>query len=153
MCTLEGVTGRGATEARPVGPSVVGRRRRVLVAEDDAALRRMIATVLRADGYEVIEAGDGLELLGHIESILAGERARSDEFVILADVNMPGLTGMDVLAILRCTFAATAVILMTAFGDREVYAEARELGAAAVLDKPFNLDALRAIVVEAGPPW
>jgi CheY-like chemotaxis protein len=153
MHTREGVTDQATTEVRPVGPTMVGRHRRVLVAEDDASLRRMIAAVLRGDGYDVVEAGDGLELLGQIEAILAGGRARSDEFVILADVNMPGLTGMDVLAILRCASAAPAVILMTAFGDREVHAEARELGAAAVLDKPFNLDTLRAIVVEAGPSW
>ena len=65
---------------------------------------------------------------------------------------MPGLTGLDVLAILRCANWATPVILITAFGDEATHAEGRELGAVAVFDKPFNVDALRATVLETIPP-
>jgi CheY-like chemotaxis protein len=124
--------------------------RQILVAEDDASLRRLIAHTLAGDGYDVLEAGDGLELLDRIESILAARSGRADTLVVVADINMPGLTGLDVLAILRCTFAAMPVVLITAFGDQETLSEARELGAAAVLDKPFDLDRLREIVAWAG---
>jgi len=124
---------------------------RVLVAEDDATLRGVIAAVLRGDGYEVVEAADGLALLDLIETALTKRRERSEAFLVIADINMPGLTGLDVLAILRCAFAITPVILITAFGDDETRAEARELGAAGVLDKPFSIDALRAAVMEAAP--
>jgi CheY-like chemotaxis protein len=133
------------TPRLPLAPPAAARRR-VLVAEDDPSLRRLIVTVLADAGYEVIEAGDGVELLDHIEQLLAGPR---ESFVIVTDVNMPGLTGLDVLAILRCASARTPVVLITAFGDAETHAEARELGAVTVLDKPFDLDVLRAVVREA----
>ena len=121
-------------------------RRRVLVAEDDPSLRRLIVTVLEQSGYDVVAAGDGVELLEQIEKLVSAPHAPSDSFVIVTDVNMPKLTGLDVLAVLRCAFVRTPVVLITAFGDAETRAEARELGAATVLDKPFDLDALRSVV-------
>jgi CheY-like chemotaxis protein len=127
-------------------------RRRVLLAEDDPELRRLIASVLRSDGYEVVEAADGLALLAHIEHALTARRERSDTFLVLADIQMPGLSGLDVLAILRCARCATPVVLMTGFGDDETHGEARELGAAALFDKPVDLDRLRNIVLETMPP-
>ena len=122
-------------------------RSRVLLAEDDGPLRALIADVLQGDGYEVVEARDGLELLANIEASLVGEQRPF--FVVVADVHMPGLTGLDVLAILRCSFVAAPVILITAFGDDDTRAEARELGASAVFDKPFELEELRAAILEA----
>lgn len=139
--------------AHPSAPSLALARRRVLVAEDDPSLRRLIAAVLRDAGYEVVEAQDGVQLLEQIERQLAGQRARSDSFVVVTDVNMPGLTGLDVLAILRCAFARTPVVLITAFGDAETRSEARDLGAVTVLDKPFDVNVLRAVVEEAALPW
>jgi len=121
-------------------------RRRVLVAEDDPSLRRLIVTVLQDGGYDVIEAEDGVQLLQHIEQLVSAQCAPSDSFVVVTDVNMPGLSGLDVLAVLRCALARARVVLITAFGDAETRAEARELGAVTVLDKPFDLDALRAVV-------
>ena len=129
-----------------------GPRRRVLLAEDDAALRPLIASALRGDGYEVLEARDGLELLANVESTLAEWGPRPEGVLIISDVQMPGLGGLDVLAILRCAFWAAPVILITAFGDEETHAEAHELGAAAVFDKPFDLDELRSVAHEAMPP-
>lgn len=132
-----------------------GRRRRrlVLLAEDDPAFRLLIASVLQQEGYEVVEAADGLALLANIEATLTLRRERADSFLIVADIRMPGLTGLDVLAILRCANRATPVILITAFGDEATHAEGQELGAAAVLDKPFNVEELRSTVVETMPPW
>ena len=130
-----------------------GRRRLVLLAEDDPAFRRLIASVLAEEGYEVIEAADGPSLLAQIESTLNVRRERADSFLIVADIRMPGLTGLDVLAILRCANRTTPVILITAFGDEATHAEGRELGAVAVLDKPFNVQELRTAVVGAMPPW
>jgi CheY-like chemotaxis protein len=130
-----------------------GRRRLVLLAEDDAPFRGLIASVLADEGYEVVEAADGPALLAHIESTLNVRGEKADSFLIVADIRMPGLTGLDVLAILRCANRATPVILITAFGDEATHAEGRELGAVAVLDKPFNVQELRTAVVGAMPPW
>jgi DNA-binding response OmpR family regulator len=129
------------------------RRQLVLLAEDDAAFRRLIASVLEAEGYDVVEAVDGVELLAKLESVLTARGQRPDAFLVVADVRMPGLSGLDVLAILRCANCTTPVILITAFGDETTHMEGRELGAAAVFDKPFDVDALRGAVLEAMPPW
>ncbi len=125
----------------------------ILLAEDDPAFRRLLASILEEEGYEVVEAADGVELLARIESTLTVRRTRADGFLIVADVRMPGLGGLDVLAILRCANSATPVILITAFGDDATHAEGRELGALAVFDKPFSVEQLRSAVLDAMPPW
>ena len=129
-------------------PAPDPRSRRILLAEDDALLRRMLATALGDDGFEVLEAGDGLELLEQLEALLGAEGG-SHDLMVVADVHMPGLTGLDVLAILSCAVASTPVVLITAFADHELRAEAAELGAVAVLDKPFDLDQLRSVILRA----
>src|SRR5690242_8054084 len=140
--------------ARPApAPEPPPRRRPlVLLAEDDAEFRRLLASVLAEDGYEVVEAEDGLALLATIEHTLTIRRERADAFLVVADVRMPGLTGLDVLAILRCANWRTPVILITAFGDEATHAEGRDLGAVAVFDKPFDVERLRAAVLDAMPP-
>ena len=144
-------SGRFGDEALPV-VSRARRQRRVLLAEDDVSLRHLLATVLRADGYEVVEAGDGLQLLAAVEATLVVAQVRPESFVIVADVHMPGLSGLDVLAVLRCAYASTPVVLITAFPDQEAQAEALELGAARMLAKPFAIDELRAVVRRIAPP-
>ncbi len=108
-------------------PPPPSRPRRVILAEDDRTLRRLIASVLRHEGYEIVEARDGIEVLQQIEEMLAGRGERANSFLIVTDVCMPGLSGLDVLAILRCAHATTPVILITAFGDEKTYR--RGLGA------------------------
>ncbi len=115
---------------------------RVLVADDDPDMRRLLGVTLRRAGYDVVEARDGVDLLDQIESTIE----RRDFFsVIVADINMPGLSGLDVLAALRCTTWATPVILITAYGDPGTRNEAKDLGAV-LLEKPLDLDALRIAV-------
>ncbi|HZR80842.1 MAG TPA: response regulator [Candidatus Binatia bacterium] len=128
-------------------------RRLVILAEDDTAFRGLIASVLEREGYEVVEAADGVALLASVETALTIRRERADAFLVVADIRMPGLSGLDVLAILRCASCATPVILITAFGDEATHAEGRELGAAAVFDKPFDVEQLRSAVIETMPPW
>ena len=125
----------------------------VILAEDDTEFRRLLASVLQQEGYEVVEAPDGLALLASLENTLTVRRERPDAFLVVADVRMPGLSGLDVLAILRCATWRTPVILITAFGDEATHAEGQELGAVAVLDKPFDVDVLRAAVKETIPPF
>jgi len=129
------------------------RRVRVFLAEDDAALRHLIATVLRADGYEVIEAEDGPELLDRLASTLLDDAPLDppDTDVIVTDVRMPGVSGLDVLLGLRRAQWRTPVIVMTAHADPAMQRRARRLGAAAFLAKPIELDHLRAAVARVAP--
>lgn len=113
---------------------------RVFLAEDDADLRRLLATVMREDGYEVVECADGSELLDRLGSSLLedGPIQPFDVDVIVADVCMPGCRGIDVLAGLRDASWRTPVILMSGYSDARVRARARRLGASAFLRKPID---------------
>lgn len=133
-----------------VGGDVVGQGVRIFLAQDDAAIRKPIASQLRRDGWEVLEVEDGMALVAHIERAAAqGGDPRS--FVVIAGSEIPGLTGLDVLTVLRCASWRTPVILVTKPGDDEALAEATELGAAAVFAPPIDLDALRSAVSRAAP--
>src|SRR5262245_30536785 len=123
------------------------RKRRVLVAEDDRDMRRLVVAVLRAAGHTVVEARNGVELLERIDSNSWSES--HDPFdVIVTDVGMPGLSGLNALAAIRAARWTMPVILITAFGNRAMKSEARALGAE-VLDKPLDLEALRETVARS----
>lgn len=120
---------------------------RVLLAEDDNELRRLLATCLRNDGFEVIEASD----CGYLIYCLSFSEADYPDHVlpdiIVSDNRMPGMTGLEALEGLRKADWATPFILITAFGDEATHAEALRLGAAAVFDKPFDVRELRRSVM------
>ena len=141
------VTGGAPNVAVAVGP----KKANVLVAEDDPDMRRLVAAVLRAAGHRVVEATDGMQILDRIESTIWSARPHLFD-VIVTDVHMPGLSGLDVLAALRCTRWTTPVILITAFGDEETRSEARALGAIDILDKTFNPENLKIAVIRALKP-
>ena len=139
-------------------PAPVGSRVEVLLAEDDRDLRRFLAQALQRDGYHVTEVDSGHGLLDELWE-RAASKAGFD--LIISDVQMPGFTGLEVLEVLRdkCVVADdyepqlrdTPLILITAFGDPQVHADARRLGAV-VFDKPFDVDDLRALAVKLVQP-
>ena len=141
--TVEGI-GAG-TRKKPDTSDGLERRPRILLIEDDAEMRSLVASELRADGFEVVPTANSDEFLATIET-LTGEYHLGQNAValIVSDVRMPGLDGLDLLTALRCAAWKTPVVLMTAFASRETYEEAARLGAV-VLDKPFELERLRAI--------
>jgi len=115
--------------------------RRVVLAEDDGAMREMLAVVLSEAGYQVTTVSDGAELARFLRELAPG--ARFD--LIVTDVNMPGGSGLDVIDQLRQTGDDTPVIVVTAFPQADILARAHELGLR-LLAKPFELDTLRAAV-------
>lgn len=121
----------------------------ILLAEDDAEMRSLVAAQLRDDGYDPIEVGDGVEL---VRAIHRFEHAAARIHLIITDIRMPGFNGMEVLEYLRYAGMRVPVIVMTAFGDRRTHAEAHALEAVMVLDKPFDIDDLRAAVARLVPP-
>jgi DNA-binding NtrC family response regulator len=122
-------------------------RARILLAEDDEEMRRLLSTTLTRDGFEVIEAKDGNDLIRLIGDQIFEGRGEPGIDLIVSDIRMPGLSGMNVLAGLRKADWATPVLLITAFGDQETHQEAHRLGAVGVFDKPFDLDDFRTAVV------
>lgn len=124
----------------------------MLLAEDDQELRWLIAHTLRGGGFDVIEVADGLALLDHVGNSLLDSLELDAIDLIVTDVRMPGWSGLEVLAGLNSAGVPTPVVLITAFGDHEVHAAAKRLGAAAVLDKPFDLNELSTLAARLLDP-
>jgi len=122
-------------------------RMRILLAEDDDELRALLAEALRKDGYQVMEVRNGVVLDDLIRELSAQTIGHPQEIVI-SDVRMPGRTGLSVLESHHGCPWCPQFIFMTGFGDDDVRDEASRLGAAAVLEKPFELDQLRHILDE-----
>jgi len=114
---------------------------RVLLAEDDDAMRELIAEALRAKGYHVFEATNGPELRDWLHRSQNEPGFEPPPDLIVSDVKMPGATGLEVLSWLRQRDWSTPVILITAFGDAESHHEAERLGAT-MFNKPLSIDSL-----------
>jgi DNA-binding response OmpR family regulator len=131
-----------APETAPAASDLrAARRPCVLLAEDDREMRMLIATTLRRSGWDVVEASDGVDLLDLIGWVLE----RRDDWadcVLVSDVRMPNMNGFEVLEHLSELGWPGGIVLITAFGDEATHARGRELGAHAVLDKPFDFDVL-----------
>jgi CheY-like chemotaxis protein len=121
-------------------------RARVLVAEDDAALRLLVVWTLLNDGHEVYEAAAGDELLQLLGSMSPHARADDRVDLIVLDHQMPGISGLAVAQKLRREGWYIPLILVTAFPSEALVAEARRLGVR-VLSKPFALGALSEIAL------
>ena len=114
-------------------------KKRILVVEDEEKLRRVIELQLLSSGYDVDKAGtaeDGLKIAD-----------RAD--LVLTDLRLPGMDGLELLARLRRQNLQTPVIVMTAYGSVETAVEAMKAGAIDFLLKPFSLDHLMTVVQKA----
>ena len=114
---------------------------KLLVVDDDAAMRQMLASLFRERGYPVQEAASADEAL---------ERTRETEFdAVLSDIKMPGKTGIEMVGELRRVRPATPVVLMTAFGSIDSAVEAMRAGAFDYITKPFEPEAVLLTVERA----
>ena len=121
---------------------------RVLLAEDDPEMRKMLAWALSKKGYQVISCHDGNELMKKL-GFLGPEDKDGNFDLIISDIKMPGATGYDVFKASRSVELAegqnpTQVILITAFGydPHHSVVQANREGLAAVLLKPFKVQQL-----------
>jgi CheY-like chemotaxis protein len=118
---------------------------RVLVAEDDAEMRRLVVEALRKDGHDVDEVADGGRLLVRIAELYARDPELSDVDVIVSDVRMPVCNGLELVEKLAEARWRVPFVLMTAFGDEDTRRRAERVGAL-VFDKPLSMQTLRAAV-------
>src|SRR6187401_2544154 len=113
---------------------------RLLIAEDDADLRDLLQDDLEDAGYETLAAIDSRAALRHIE------RQREQIDLLITDVRMPGMTGDQLLAVMREKRPEAPVIIVTAFGSVEQAVEMVKAGAFQYLIKPFDTgDLLRTV--------
>src|SRR6202042_3879492 len=114
-------------------------KKRILVVEDEEKLRRIVELQLLDAGFDVDKASKAEEALPLID--------RAD--LILTDYKLPGMTGLEMMQIIRRQNSTLPVIIMTAFGTIENAVEAMKAGAADFLPKPFSLDHLTTVVNKA----
>jgi two-component system, NtrC family, response regulator AtoC len=113
----------------------------VLVVDDDPTTHRLLREVLTPEGYQVETAGDGREALHKAEAILFD--------VVLLDIRIPELNGIEVLRELRHLSPEAVVIMMTAFGSIETAIETIQEGAYDYISKPLKLDDVKLTVRRA----
>ncbi|UCE72143.1 MAG: sigma-54-dependent Fis family transcriptional regulator [Nitrospiraceae bacterium] len=111
---------------------------RILVIDDEELIIRSLKQHLEQEGYEVLTAGDGEEGL---EKFLT----ESPDLIIL-DLNMPGMSGMETLESMKKVKKDVTVIIITAHGDIETAVSAIKLGASDFVEKPFELDRMSIMV-------
>ncbi len=113
----------------------------ILIVDDNAPLRRVMAAALRSGGYSVCEAGDGRDAL---------ERLRQHRFrLLVTDIFMPDVDGFELIMHLRGVQPPPAILAMSGdgFADTEVFLQAaRHFGVKQTLLKPFSLDELAGAV-------
>jgi DNA-binding NtrC family response regulator len=112
---------------------------RILVVEDEDKLRRVLELQLKSAGYEVECAGSAEDALRVVD--------RAD--LVLTDLRLPGMDGLELLSSIRRQNTRTHIIVMTAFGTVETAVEAMRSGAFDFLMKPFSLDHLTTVVRKA----
>lgn len=111
----------------------------VVIAEDNAELRGLLAGALERDGYRVAQAATGARLVALVDELRgAGELLR----LVITDVRMPEVGGLDAARALVQAGHRVPLIFMTAYGDSWTRSRAAELGAI-LLDKPLSLGTLR----------
>jgi two-component system response regulator PilR (NtrC family) len=109
------------------------------VAEDEKSMRDLLALMLRKEGYDVDTAESGPSALDRLNG--------NESFdLMISDISMPEMTGLELLRLTRESSPSTSVILMTAYGSKETAIEALNAGAAYYVEKPFDLDEMKAVV-------
>ena len=117
---------------------------RILVIDDNPEIVDILVTCLRKEGYGVLGAltgDDGLRLI---------TTSRPD--LVLLDITLPGMDGIEVLKRIRAINPTIRVIMVTASTDPLLAREALDLGARAYVDKPFDFDYLKRVVAMALQP-
>jgi len=117
------------------------KKERVLVIDDEPGIREMLSRELTLEGYEVQTATDGVDAL---------EQVRKGKFQLaVCDLNMPKLTGLEVLDAFRDSDPDMEVIMMTGYATVETAVQAMKKGAYDFVQKPFSLDELLMLVEKA----
>ena len=117
----------------------------ILIVDDDVGMVETLEDILSARSYDVVTADSGEAAIEHV-------RRRTFD-VVLMDIKMPGLNGVEALQVMRRITPGLKVIMMTAFTRDELVDQAHRATAIAVVPKPLDLDRLLAVVddVAASP--
>jgi len=112
--------------------------KRILVIEDDGEMRNLLKDFLKREGHEVDSADNGSEAFRDL--------AKQSFDLIITDIRMPGLSGLDILPGIKKLQPQASIIVITAFGSDEVCQKAFERGASVYLRKPIDLPNLGTLI-------
>ena len=124
---------------QPPPPSAV----RILVVDDEESIRDLCARVLGRAGYSVSTAPNGEDAVALL--------TREAFALVISDIRMPGISGLEVLERAKATYPEIRVVLITGFGTPQMLTRAQQSGADRILTKPFNPMELLAAVREIIP--
>lgn len=119
----------------------VGNKYKILIVDDESNLREMLTILLRREGYDVFQAENGKAGFNKVQEISPD--------LIISDIKMPKMTGIEFLRSLRDQDNDVAVIMMTAFSSTDEAVEAMKLGAYDYITKPFKNDEIRLVIKNA----
>ncbi len=122
-------------------PSAPSAPTRCLIVDDEPRLRHVLARVMRGDGFDCIEAGNGVEAMAVLE--------HEPVTLVLTDLRMPRMDGIELLRQVRARYPDVAVMLITGVADVDAAVSCLAIGAMDYLTKPFHLEEVRARVAQA----
>lgn len=120
----------------------MGRLKKVLIVDDEETLTWSMAKSLSKDKdkYEVIVANSGKEALHLLKN--------NEIDLVISDIRMPDINGLDLLVRIRKEFPKTKVIIMTAYGSSDVQKEASRRGSIFYIEKPFEISDIRKVIID-----
>lgn len=113
-------------------------KKKVLIVDDQNGIRVLLVEVFSVEGYQTFQASNGKLALEIV-------RRESPDLVLL-DMKIPGMDGLDILKHIKQIDPSIKVIMMTAYGELDMIKEATDLGAIMHFTKPFDIDELRIAV-------
>ncbi|MDG5787346.1 response regulator [Evansella sp. AB-P1] len=109
--------------------------KKLLIVDDQFGIRVLLNEVFEKDGYKTLQASNGKQALKIVEE--------DEPDLILLDMKIPGMDGLEILREIKKMGAKAEVIMMTAYGELEMINEAMQLGALTHFAKPFDIDEVR----------
>ncbi|MCC3378037.1 response regulator [Paenibacillus farraposensis] len=113
-------------------------KKKVLIVDDQNGIRILLMEVFGSEGYETFQAANGKIALEIVE--------KEPPDLVLLDMKIPGMDGLEILKHLKAMHPDIKVIMMTAYGELDMIKEATELGALMHFTKPFDIDEMRIAV-------
>jgi two-component system response regulator PilR (NtrC family) len=114
---------------------------KILVIDDEQSMRDFLSIMLKKEGHDVVAAENGTDALKAVQTEIFD--------LVISDVKMPGLNGIDVLKTVKEVSPETVVIMITAYATAETAVEAMKLGAYDYITKPFKVDEIKLIIQKA----
>lgn len=113
----------------------------ILIIDDEQSMRDFLSIMLKKEGYDVVSAETGPDALKAVQNEIFD--------LVITDVKMPGMDGIDVLKAVKEASPETVVIMITAYATAETAVEAMKLGAYDYITKPFKVDEIKLIIQKA----